>query len=52
MNWLPSDMIDALAIAWLEWLILRPAYLSHWGCLLEVHETGKRANSKTAGRDP
>jgi hypothetical protein len=44
MDWLPSDMIDALAIAWFEWVMLRPAYLSQWGCFLEVQSIGKRAN--------
>ena len=29
MDGLPGNMIDALAIAWLEWL-------SYWGCFLEV----------------
>jgi hypothetical protein len=35
MDWLPIDMIDALAVAWLEWMIVRP----DWGCFLEVRDS-------------
>jgi hypothetical protein len=44
MDWLPRDIIDALAIALFEWVMLRPAYLSQWVGILEVRAIGKRAN--------